>query len=168
MAERVLVILGAAATATATISVSVWIYRCVQDYGWEGYLNYIWEGDPYTPQTRADMKKLDKAGKILRRQGKALEKLEESLARGTLNTVDDGSDDQVLIQWIMAHLPGNLETDLAACSDNLDKVAFTVDSVEGIKESRLRKKEISKQIVVLMERADALVHSYKKWKQNMT
>ena len=104
----------------------------------------------------------------LRRQGKALEKLEESLARGTLNTVDDGSDDQVLIQWIMAHLPGNLETDLAACSDNLDKVAFTVDSVEGIKESRLLKKEISKQIVVLMERADALVHLYKKWKQNMT
>jgi hypothetical protein len=165
MPQRALVLLGATATATATIAVSIWIYRCIQEYGCEGLVNYIWEGDPYTPETRAEMDRLDKAIKTVTKLEKKLERLEESLARGELSTVDDGCDDQLLIQWTLAYFPGNLETDLAACSDGLDKVAFKVDSIESPKEVRQKKKETSRRIVVLMERTDELVNSYKRWKQ---
>jgi hypothetical protein len=164
MPQRALVLLGATATATATIAVSIWIHRCIQEYGWEGFVNYIWEGDPYTPETRAGMSKMDKAIKTVMKLEKMLERLEESLVRGELSTVDDGCDDHLLIQWTLAYFPGNLETDLAACSDGLDKVAFKVDSIECPEKVRQKKKETSRRIVVLMERTDVLVNLFKKWK----
>ena len=54
------------AFALALVSVAVSyaayeLHRSIQDYGWEGTVRYVWEGDPYEPKLREYVTILDEA-----------------------------------------------------------------------------------------------------------
>ena len=157
------IIVGTATVATA--AASVWIYKSLSRYGLEGTLRYLWEGDPYPPQIRDAITRLEKVERAIDRES-LLERLEESLARARLDSVDDATT--IEPQWIVAHSPHDLEKDLAKVSHVLDVLAANVDEVQshGDAEIKRRKTACSKQVVDMMARADFLLSLYKQDKDN--
>lgn len=151
------ILVGAATVVTA--AASVWIYRSVSQYGLEGTLRYIWEGNPYPPEIRTAMTRLEKVERAIEREA-ILERLEESLARAKLDSVEDVAIMEP--QWIIAHAPRDLEKDLAKVSHDLDSLAAKVDAVpsHGVEQIKRRKKLCSERIVAMMERADYMLEIY--------
>ena len=95
-------------------------------------------------------------------QESLLDRLEESLERARLDSVDGVTI--IEPQWIIAHAPRDLEKDLAKVSYNLDTLAANVDAVpsHGDADLKQRKKDCSQELVLMMERADALLDLYKQ------
>lgn len=150
---------GVVVLGAAGISVVWWMYDNVNKYGWEGTLRYVWEGDHYTPDVRTAMDTLASKETTLAVYESMLECMEESLARGRLNSVD-GSE--ILQAWKSAHTPMNLEKDLARVSHGLDGAAAQVDAVFSSHiDARKKKKLLSQKVVGLMSRADKLMGQYR-------
>ena len=137
---------------------SVWLYRSVSKYGIKGTLRYIWEGDAYPPEVRKSLNQLEKVEQSIEREY-ILNRLEESLARAKLDSIDDVTIEP---QWIIAHAPRDLEKDLSKISHDLDTLAAKVDAVpsHGDADIKVRKKRASQQLVLMMERADYMLEVY--------
>lgn len=133
----------------------------VSMYGWEGALNYVWEGDPY-PNLRDYLRALDVAGKSIDDETRILDSLEEALERAKLDSVEGYMASSVLILWERNASQLNLHKQLARLSDALDKLAAKIDRIPGEEKAniRSRKKIFSRRMVKLMERTDRLIGFY--------
>lgn len=160
--RRIGTILTVTAVGSVSILATAWLYRSVKEYGWEGTLRLIWEGDHYAPDVRDALDQLENLETQTAVRASLLELIETSLARAELNTIDD--DQSVKKEgWATAHLPENLEKDLAKLSYDLDRLAAKVDTVlTKHADVRPKKKELSRVLVKLMERADELLKIYQK------
>jgi hypothetical protein len=148
---------------------SYMLYHSVSEYGWNGTIMLIWEGDPYTEQAREYLEILDSATRIQERQELEINIIEEALERARLDSVDDKDSISTKELWAN-YYPSHLEKVLVGMSDKLDKVAAKVDGVllssrldsapQVFQKIRQKKKLLSKQLVLNMERCDALMASY--------
>ena len=168
--------LGAATVLVGTggYHLSQW----VQEYGWEGALHYIWEGDPY-PAERERLDKLDVLEKrLVLYEGRLVSwqaTLDSVMATARLNTIDDASPRMIFAEWQQelgkrqAGKQQDLRTRLAILSSDLDKLAGQIDSVmsSGSPVLKQRKKALSQRIVQAMARADQMIDVYKKADQAM-
>ena len=137
--------------------------QLVQDYGWQGALHYIWEGDPY-PQLREHLDQLTFVERKMDKPEALLVRLETALERSHLNTID-GSDAAAVVQEWQASLSNmDLRTRLALLSSDLDKLAAQVDGVasQGSVVLKEQKKVLSQRLVGYMERVDVLIAFYQK------
>jgi hypothetical protein len=155
------------ATAAITAVTSYWLYQSASQYGWDGTLRYIWEGDPYSPKVRHYMETLDKADESIKSQERLIAAIEEALERARLDSIDDTKTTKEIVKaWVANFRPKNLEKSLSQLDTELDKMAAKVDGILIADNSRVfqelkrRKKLISKQLVLAMERTDALLASY--------
>lgn len=159
------------AVTSISVTASYCLYQCVSQYGWEGTYWYLWEGDPYPPAVRKEFLALDQVQAALRTEGRSLDRLEEAYERAKLDSIDGSSnttlvglwDTSVIRSYKKAKNAMTLEKLLAKVSYNLDKYAAQVDAVPSKKHSNLkpRKKDLSNQIVQLMQRADVYLELYK-------
>ena len=152
-------------TAVAgVLGVSIYWFRgLVAEYGMEGALNYIWEGDPY-PNLRERIDALQAVEQKIKKPEQVLNKLETALERSHLDSIDTAEAAAVVQQW-QANLPSvDLRTRLGILSSDLDKLAAQVDGVvsEGSDVLKEKKKVLSNHLVTLMERVDNLIAFYKK------
>ena len=154
---------GTALFGASAIGFSYLVHR----YGFGGALRFIWEGDPHPESIREQLSSLRTAEKDIKRHVKIVATLEEGLQRARLDTIDDSDASAILDLW-KQNLPKNLQdlrTRLALLSTDLDKVASRLDQVLppqiGGEEVGQRKKSLSKSVVTLMERADALIDFFK-------
>ena len=184
-------IVGTSALATTAV-VGTFLYQNVSEYGWEGTVRLIWEGDAYGPQLRQIVDALEQAEVDRSLQESRIYSMEAALDLARLNTVDDGgatgsnvNRQQVVEKWIeyfSSSTTGtsslSLERTLADVSDKLDKIAAKIDSLilqKGaehdhfnsnlVKRIKQRKKLLSKSIVLDMERCDVLLGSYQVLKE---
>jgi hypothetical protein len=167
------------AGVSLSAAASFGIYQSVHEYGWEGTLRYLWEGDPYGPEVGNYIKVLETAEKSRVAQQIKLNVLEETLERARLDSVDDSSirrtsiTKEIVRLWIANYAPSSLEKILSELSHVLDRLAAQVDGIvvsqkkdDGTASSSVfqdikrRKKLLSKQLVLDMERCDALMASY--------
>jgi hypothetical protein len=151
-----------AAIVTITGLSTYWVYRLVQDYGWNGALRYIWEGDPLPHNIRQYTNTLNSASDALDEKDSAISDLEEGLERARLDTTDGSSPSTILSHWRsnMVHLEQDLRRHLAKVSFDLDILASNIDQVPTKDELRDKKKELSKRIVLLMSRTDRLIEFF--------
>ena len=154
---------GTAVLGASAMGVSYLVHR----YGFGGALRLIWEGDPNPESIREQLYSLRTAEKDLKRHAKTVSTLEEGLQRAQLDTIDDSDPSGILDLW-KRNLPKNfqdLRTRLALLSTDLDKIASQLDQVlppqNGGEEVGQRKKSLSKSVVTLMQRADALIDFFK-------
>ena len=165
--------IGTFAGATLAVAVCTVFYNTlVQEYGWNGAIRYIWEGEPYPPAIQALLDSLSNAEQSRLAQAAALNAIEEALERARLDSVDDERTTKAVVQrWAEYYLPQSLEKSLAGHSHALDKLAAQVDAVilEGrhyttnnqvVQDIKRRKKLLSEEIVVDMEKCDAFVAYY--------
>lgn len=133
-------------------------------------MRYIWEGDPYTPDIRNYIDSLEQAEKSRVTYGIRINAIEEALERARLDSVDDAKTSKEIVRlWVAYYAPQNLEKSLADLSHRLDRLAAQVDGItlghfhsdsHTVKDLKRRKKLLSKQLVLHMERCDALLASY--------
>eukprot|EP00533_Pseudo-nitzschia_delicatissima_P016238 CAMPEP_0197269384 /NCGR_PEP_ID=MMETSP1432-20130617/5101_1 /TAXON_ID=44447 /ORGANISM="Pseudo-nitzschia delicatissima, Strain UNC1205" /LENGTH=204 /DNA_ID=CAMNT_0042734535 /DNA_START=19 /DNA_END=630 /DNA_ORIENTATION=+ len=171
-----------AATAVAAYA-GYELNRSVQKHGWEGALRLIWEGDPYDPDLRDAVDRLEDAEFDLL----ATHRIDDRL-KGLERTLDEATTSSsftpkvpVYEQWNQAWMedpenrvgeddrPLTIERTLGDMSDRLDKIAARIDGVilssasdkSGTSNTFLaqrvkeRKKKLSRAIVSEMERCDA-------------
>jgi hypothetical protein len=172
----------AAATVTVGIVGAMYLKQSIDEYGWEGTLRYIWEGDAYTPQLRNCVDTLEDAEIQRSVQESRIHTMESALELARLNTVDDRRTSKEIVQQWMEYFASecptmSLERTLADVSDKLDKIASKIDGVvlsasddddttsDLIQQIKRRKKLLSKTIVLDMERCDALMASYQVLKE---
>ena len=156
--------LTAIALTSITVTSSYYCYQLVSKYGWEGTLWYIWEGSPYPPELRNEFQSLDDVETSIEKEDRILDRLEEAFERARLNSVDGSSQATLVEEW-NSNLPKrNLEKLVGRVSYNLDLYAAKIDAVPSKKHPVLktRKKQLSNQIVILMQRADIYVGCYQK------
>lgn len=183
-------LLGISLATATTAYGAYWTYGSVSKYGWDGTLRYVWEGDPYTPELRKYDEILNQVEKSRLQEETKTNDIEEALERARLDSVDDGrstkavstttkiTTKEIVKLWIDNYSAkgGNLEKSLAGLSHNLDKLAGKVDSViisssstaskdtdnapKVVEDLKKRKKLLSKQLVLDMERCDALMASF--------
>jgi hypothetical protein len=163
-------VIAVTATATITAAASYWLHHSVSQYGWDGTLRYIWEGDPYSPKVRHYMETLDDADQSRKSQERLIAAIEEALERARLDSIDDTKTTREIVKaWITIFRPKNLEKSLSQLDTVLDKLAAKVDGIlisaadnsRVFQELKRRKKLLSKQLVLAMERTDALLASYR-------
>jgi hypothetical protein len=152
--------LPALISTAAIVGVSAyWFNSLVSEYGYEGALSYIWEGDPY-PDIRDRMDALEEAEKQASKQESKLVRMEETLERSHLDSIDAADTSSVIALW-QSHLPASfdLRTKLALLSSDFDKMAAKVDGVVsgGSDILKTKKGTLSRRLVKLMERVDALI-----------
>ena len=169
--------IGLTATATLAAATSYWFYQKVTEYGWDGTMRYIWVGDPYSPTIRGYVETLDQVEETRKSQERLIGIIEEALERARLDSVDDDSyktktTKEMVKLWMANLVPRNLEQSLAQLDTTLDRLAAQVDRIvisaeeEASTNSRVmqdiksRKRLLSKQLVLAMERTDALLASY--------
>jgi hypothetical protein len=144
--------------------------------GMTGLLRYAWLGDHLPPQIRQSMNDLDHAEKRIVESEKELEKIEISIERARLESVDDGStatagtspaagaakDDESRKQSLFQQDP-ILRTKIGLYSNNLDKIASSIDSVKSHsdEEVKRRKKTLSNNIVELMNELDRMISTFR-------
>lgn len=143
---------------------SYWCYRLVRQYGWDGALRYIWEGDPLPRDVRECVDALENASKGLTEQETIILLLEEGLERAHLDTVDESGHAAILDAW-RTNLPlaqPDIRGDLAKASAALDQLAADIDQVPNQETVRPTKKDLSHRVVALMERIDVLIDFFKQ------
>ena len=157
------------AITSITITSSYYCYQLVSQYGWDGAFWYIWEGSPYPPQVRKEFETLEDVEENIEKESQILDRLEEAYERAQLDSVD-GSSEATIVELWNSNLPKrNLEKLIGRVSYNLDLFASNVDAVPSKQDAALkaRKKQVSNQIVKLMQRADVYVAHYQNGqKQN--
>ncbi|KAL3919524.1 MAG: hypothetical protein SGILL_003713 [Bacillariaceae sp.] len=167
--------LATAAIAVTTAAVGSFLYQNVPEYGWNGTLRLLWEGDAYDSDTRNKVDCLEQAEIDRSLQESRVHSMESALDLARLNTVD-GADSSVILQkWIQyfaAESRMSLDRTLADVSDKLDKIAAKIDGIilqdnenDMTRRIKQRKKLLSKSIVLDMERCDVLLGSYQVLKE---
>lgn len=159
-------------------------HKLVAEYGWQGALNYIWEGDPYPPHVRQYLDDLNEMAKTLNREeNQTLHRLEEGLERAKLDTIDQADPATILATWEQ-HVVATMMMDnnnhnnstqtlqkmLAKLSYNLDRCAYKIDSIilRGVEQHnneadlKQQKKDMSNRVVQMMERTDVLLQFWKE------
>lgn len=171
-ADRIPLVALAGVAIVAVAAGAIFHKTLVEEYGWEGAIRYIWDGEPYPPTIQALLDVLAQAEKSRSAQVARLNAIEEALERARLDSVDDvKTNKEIVRRWAENYRPTNLEKALAEQSNILDKLAAQVDAVilagkESDGNSRVvhdikrRKKLLSKQLVLDMERCDAFVACY--------
>lgn len=153
----------AVAAVTAVMGVSAyWFHTLVEQYGFQGAVSYIWEGDPY-PDQRDRLDKLEAVKRKMAKPGKLLETLETALERAHLDTIDAADATSVVTSWQANLRNTDLRTRLGMLSSDLDKLAAQVDGVVSDGSTILKdaKKQLSQRLVQLMVRTDKLMAFYK-------
>ncbi|CAB9506072.1 expressed unknown protein [Seminavis robusta] len=155
------------AFTTVAATSTYYLYQCVSQYGWEGTLWLIWEGDPYPPLVRDEFHALRDVEASLDGEAKILDRLEEAYQRAQLDSVDGASSATLLEQWNQNLPKRNLDKLMARVNHNLDLFASKVDAVPSNKHADLKplKKQLSNRIVQLMKRADICVAQYSAGQQ---
>ncbi|KAG7370259.1 hypothetical protein IV203_028005 [Nitzschia inconspicua] len=166
--------------AVTVLGAGIVLYKTTKDYGWEGTLRYLWEGDVYSPELRHLVDTLEDAEIERSLQESRVHALEAALDLARLNSVDGQSSKEILRAWVdcfaaeTATGSASLERTLADVSDKLDKIAAKVDGIvlsgsamsysssnkDLVDRIKARKKLLSKSIVMDMERCDVLMGSY--------
>jgi len=170
---------AAAIVVVASTAIGYCAFRLVSDYGWDGAFWYVWEGSPHRPAIRQRAEALEARREDIRVAEADITLLERTLerARNELaiqgSVLDETSSEELLRRWqerlneaeTSPSLP-DLQFRLAQLSDGLDKTAAQVDDVpsRGEAEIKSRKKVLSKSIVQLMDRTDALIRVYEATK----
>lgn len=161
--------LTVALISVATATTGIWLYKnYISKYGWDGTCWLIWEGSPYPPNIRDRAETLDEQQLKVTEKHSQIATLEGSLQRARQAGGAGGDANAVLQYWQsdLSYIGQDISTYLGILSDDLDKIAAKVDSVNTAgKESslagiKLRKKALSRQIVDLMKRADTLISYY--------
>lgn len=157
--------LAALASTAAIVGVSAyWFNSLVSEHGYEGALSYIWEGDPHLG-IRDRLDALEEVEGQASKQEKKLVRMEEALERSHLDSIDAADTSSVIAVW-QSHLPASfdLRTKLALLSSDFDKMAAKVDGVVsgGSDILKTKKRTLSRRLVELMERVDALISSFTK------
>lgn len=144
----------------------------VANYGWEGAIRFVWEGEPFPPRIRDMLDSLSEVEKSRATQEERMSAIEEALDRARLDSVDDvRTSKTIVLRWTANYGPRNLEKSLAELSATLDKLAAQVDAVvlsssetnsnvRVVQDIKRRKKLLSKQLVLDMERCDAFMSCY--------
>jgi hypothetical protein len=145
--------------------------------GMEGMLRYIWIGDFLPPHIREAMEKLDNVDKRMGEAEIQLEEIEILIERVKLDSVDgprvlpeeeqdmnnkyDVSKNKDEFQKQLFLLYPELRTKIGLFSSKLDKLAYTIDSINSHQDSEVktRKKKLSNNIVALMNSLDRMVSS---------
>ena len=155
-------------TAISLTSIQ-WLFRYVSRHGWAGAFRFLWQGDPYTPQVRESVDVLEEVESKMASHEIRIDRLEESLARSRLDTIDGGTESDYFPHrsmikniWTRIYAPRDLRRDLSQLNSMLDRQAAKVDGVATYSEMplKIRKKRLSQQLVSLMERVDILLSSY--------
>lgn len=138
---------------------SYWFYQCIQAYGWNGTIRYIWEGDPLSQEIRQFFDIIKAVSQSLDEQNTEISTLEEALERARLDTIDDMNPAVILHHWRanLHHTAHDIRKDLAKISFDLDVLASKIDQIPSKQEVRPQKKELSSRTVLLMTRADRLI-----------
>lgn len=169
--DRLPLIAAAGITLAAAAGV-IFHKTLVEEYGWEGALRYVWEGQPYSSNIQAQLNSLKDAEKTRIVQEARLNAIEEALERARLDSIDDARTTKaIVLRWKENYRPRDLEKTLGELSATLDKLAAQVDAVilsgtDSNNNSRIaqdikrRKKVLSKQLVLDMERCDAFMTCY--------
>lgn len=168
-------IIGTIALSTAAAATSFFLYQSVTEYGVEGTMRYIWEGEPYSPRIREYLNTLEKAATDLEKQQATIAAIEEALERARLNSVDGASTMEVAKVWVETFRPKNLEKCLAQLDNEIDKISARVDGIvlagdasSGADIVKKKKKNLSKNLLLAGERTDALLASYKVLQEDST
>jgi hypothetical protein len=168
-------VVGTVVLSTAAAAASVFLYQSISEYGFQGTLRYIWEGEPYNPRIRTFLNTLEKAAKEITKQQSTIASIEEALERARLNSVDGASSTQVAKIWVETFRPKNLEKALAQLDNDIDKISSMVDGVvlagddsAGAELVKNKKKSLSKNLLLAGERTDALLASYKVLQEDST
>lgn len=134
----------------------------VSEYGWEGALRYIWEGDAFPHHIRKYLDSLEDGEASLDAAGKTLTELEEGLERARLDSVDGSEASSILPLWEKNIFRMDLRKQLAKLSYDLDNIAANLDNIisEELGDVKIKKKKLSKQVVQYMERADCLIQFF--------
>lgn len=151
------------AATTLVGASSVFVFRLLYRYGWDGTLRLLWEGSPYLPELREPHEALDDANDAANSLERTIRTLEVALTEAQL--AEESNFSSILQTWQRnaSHITDDLRQQLAMLSHNLDLLAARVDAVLfDNAQVKHRKKELSQSIVVLMERADALISFYTK------
>eukprot|EP00986_Skeletonema_menzelii_P010733 scaffold5357_cov150-Skeletonema_menzelii.AAC.11 len=144
--------------------------------GMEGMLRYIWIGDFLPPHIRDAMDKLDNVSKRMVEAEIQLEEIEILIGRVELESVDgprrspeeqnsnntsDTADDKEELKKQLFQQYPEVRTKIGLFSTSLDKLAYTIDSINSHRDAdvKTRKKELSNNIVALMNSLDRMVSS---------
>ena len=169
--------IGGAATAVAVY----FFVELVHEHGFEGALYYIWEGDPYPPHIRSYMHELDESSTKLGQQRDMIDALQSALDRARSFTFQSANQHvptlteawtkcfkhELATKGVSASGINlntiDLKKVLGGISYILDQIAASIDSIPASVDPivKQRKKDLSTQIVALMERADTLISTYK-------
>jgi hypothetical protein len=138
-----------AVTAVVTVgagAVTYWLVDSLWNHGWDGTLQYIWEGDPYSPQMRIHVDSILLVKQSMARDEQAIESLEQQWQSSL------SSESSSLV----------LSKELGRLSYELDQYAYQLDQVRFSSQWRYRywksqRKELATRLVALMERVDQLI-----------
>lgn len=139
-------------------------------------LRYIWIGDFLPPHIRDAMDKLDNVSKRMVEAEIQLEEIEILIGRVELESVDgprrspeeqnsnntsDTADDKEELKKQLFQQYPEVRTKIGLFSTSLDKLAYTIDSINSHRDAdvKTRKKELSNNIVALMNSLDRMVSS---------
>lgn len=155
------------------IALGTFYKTLVCQYGWQGALRLLWEGEPYSPHIQSLLDSLADAEKAIVKQEARMNAIEEALDRARLDSVDEAKVSKAIVKrWVENYHPNNLEKSIAELSSTLDKLAAQVDAVilssSDIKQNcrpiqddiKQRKKTLSKQLVAAMERCDEYMECF--------
>ncbi|KAL7579978.1 hypothetical protein ACA910_004971 [Epithemia clementina (nom. ined.)] len=196
----------AAVGGTVTVVLLYNVWELVQEHGVQGALYYIWEGDPYPPDIRPYMHRLQSLSDRLKQERQSIQALQRALERARQQSSDltttkkneynnnttvveadqdctalitlwtqyfedeQSLDDDATTSMSMATTSKNNKVDLkltlGGLSHKLDQLAAQIDAVPsssaGAAIVKQLKKELSTEIVTLMEQADALISFYQQ------
>lgn len=165
-------LIAAVGVTVAAVAGIIFHKTLVEEYGWEGALRYVWEGEPYSASIQKLLDSLSDAEKEIVVQEGRLNAIEETLERARLDSIDDARTTKaIVLRWKENYRPRDLEKTLGELSSTLDKLAALVDAVilsgkesdtssRVVQDIKQKKKVLSKQLVLHMERCDAFMACY--------
>lgn len=163
-----------AATAAVLTTTAILIHQredLISSYrrrrGIKGLLRLLWVGDHLPPHLRMSMDELDKVEKRMDTSEEQIAQIEILVEKARLDSVDSvpSSAEEQLdtdeLRTVLFQQYPELRTRIAIFSNKLDTLAAILDSVQSHsdEEVKLRKKQLSNRIVVVMNELDRLVAS---------
>lgn len=138
--------------------------QLILDFGWEGTVRYLWEGDPRPEAIRHYVDSLNLTDENATTLEELIMNLEVGLKRALSEALEEPSKKNDIVALWQTHISKGTDVDikkyLASVSYDLDQLAARVDQVPLQEGVRHQKKFLSRRIVGLMTRADALIASY--------
>lgn len=142
--------------------------------GIRGIARWIWLGDHLPPKLRQSMDELDEIQERMTKSEQELEKIEISVERIRLESIDvdndDDGDSDIILNSTRTEMQSSslifqqcpeLRTQIGIFSSTLDKIAASIDAVKSHSDDEVkkRKKQLSNGIVKLMNDLDSIITS---------